>query len=52
MSQCDIIATITSFNLNKEKLMNKKLMVSVLAGAAAIFIGQVAFTMYQARGSV
>jgi len=29
--------------------MNKKLVVSVLAGAAAIFIGQAAFASYQAR---
>lgn len=31
--------------------MNKKLIVSVLAGGAAIFVGQVAFAMYQNRNS-
>tara|TARA_R110000850_G_scaffold93764_2_gene198316 strand:+ start:339 stop:440 length:102 start_codon:yes stop_codon:yes gene_type:complete len=30
--------------------MNKKLVTSVLAGAAAIFIGQAAFAMYQSKG--
>jgi len=30
--------------------MNKKLLVSIMAGGAAIFIGQVAFAAYQARG--
>jgi hypothetical protein len=30
--------------------MNKKLLVSILAGGAAIFVGQVAFAMYQAKG--
>jgi len=31
--------------------MNKTLVVSILAGATAIFLGNVAFTAYQARNT-
>lgn len=37
--------------LLKGKIMNKKLIVSVVAGAAAIFLGNVAYAKYQASQS-